>query len=235
MRLPRFMQRWYRTGLDWGWYLAEVRQVIRPGDTLLDAGAGECKWAEHFPECHYIGLDYKVGDPAWDFSRVQIEANLNEHIPLEDSSVDLIISIQVLEHLSDPHVAMREMARVLKPGGHLFLSTPFFYHEHQQPYDFYRYTRYGLRHLVEQAGLQVDYVTPMGGYFMLMREQLAYMHNSRFFRHLPVGLKLLLWPVRQLVKFWNLAVMPPVLYCLDKLDQDREFTIGHTTHAVKPG
>lgn len=233
MCLKATIKRWYRVGLDWDWFRAEVESVLKPGDVLLDAGAGEGRWGDHFPETQYITLDNKVGDANWDYSRIQLEADLNEHIPMDDASVNVIICIQVLEHLSNPHQALREMARVLKPGGHVFITTPFSAHEHQIPYDFYRYTRYGLRYLAEQAGLEPVLIEPMGGYFMLLREQICYFHANRFYAGHPV-LAALSWPFRQVIKFWNLAVMPPILYALDKLDTERIHTMGYTLHAQKP-
>ncbi len=223
----------YHVGLDWNWFIQEVNQVLQPGDKLLDAGAGECKWREHFPQAEYIGLDYKVGDPTWDFSQVMIEADLNDHIPMPDNSVDVVVSIQVLEHLSNPQQAVKEMTRVLKPGGHLFMTTPFCQHEHQQPYDFYRYTQFGLQHLCGQAGLNVNYIKPMGGYFMLLREQLTHAHHSRFFMGNPL-LNLLSWLPRQLVKLLTLGILPPILTTLDGLDKTPTLTLGYTTHAIKP-
>lgn len=234
MSINKTIQRWYNVGLDWEWFLGEVNNALKPGDKLLDAGAGECKWAEHFPEAEYIGLDYKVGDEEWDFSRVMIEADLNDKIPMDDNAVDVIISIQVLEHLNNPKQAMKEMARVLKPGGHLFMTTPFSYQEHQQPYDFYRYTRYGLQYLIDEAGLDADYIKPMGGYYLMLREKLQYFHDSRFFGHANPFLKLLLLPVKIISKLLNVLILPPILYHLDKLDDKQEFTLGHTIHAVKP-
>jgi ubiquinone/menaquinone biosynthesis C-methylase UbiE len=231
--LSNTIKRWYRVGLDWEQFTQQVRAVIKPGDVLLDAGAGECKWAEHFPECKYIGLDLKVGDATWDFSHVQLEADLNKEIPLDDASVDVIISIQVLEHLSNPQQALKEMARVLKPGGHLFLTTPFSYQEHQQPYDFYRYTRYGLKHLIEQGGLEPCRIQPMGGYFMLLREQLSYFHAKQFYQKHTIA-NIISWLPRQAIKFWTLGCMPPILYALDRLDTEQIHTLGHVVHAQKP-
>lgn len=232
MCLRKMIKRWYQVGLDWEWFREEVRSVLKPGDVLLDAGAGECKWAEHFPEAKYIGLDYKVGDATWDFGKVQIEADLNEHIPLEENSVDTIISIQVLEHLSNPQQAMREMARVLKPGGQLFLTTPFYQAEHQVPYDFYRYTRYGLRHLAEQAGLEVLEIRPLGGYFMVMRDHLPHLHAARFYNSNSC-LSLATWLPRQLLKVLSVVILPPFLYMLDKLDTEQTATLGYYTRVRK--
>ncbi len=223
----------YEVGLDWGWFLNEVRSAVKPGDKLLDAGAGECKWGEHFPDVDYISLDYKVGDEEWDFSPVQIHANLNESIPLEDNSIDAIISIQVLEHLSNPQQALNEMFRVLKPGGHLFFTTPLCYQEHQQPWDFFRYTRYGLRHITEAAGFDVTYIKAQGGYFMLMRNMLMQFHNAQYFSSSPL-IKLLSWLPRQIIKVFTLVLLPPILKLLDTLDTTQEFTLGYTTRAVKP-
>jgi SAM-dependent methyltransferase len=226
-------KRWYRSGLDWDWFTSEIRKVIKPGDTLLDAGAGECQWAKIFPDCRYIALDNKVGDSNWDYSKVHITADLNDHIPMDDNSVDVIICIQVLEHLNSPLRALQEMQRVLKPGGYLFMTTPFSYMEHQQPYDFYRYTRYGLKYLIENAGMMPENIAPMGGYFLLLRDQLMHFHHSRFYSH-HVLLSLLSWLPRQVIKFWNLAVMPPILYALDKLDREKIHTLGHSVIARKP-
>ena len=223
----------YRVGLDWQFFLDEVRAEVKPGETMLDAGAGECKWRENFPECNYIGLDYKVGDATWDFSKVLLEANLNEKIPLEDTSVDVVICIQVLEHLSEPKQALREMARVLKPGHCVFLTTPFCQAEHQQPYDFYRYTRYGLAYLAREAGLEVCYIKPMGGYFLLMRDLLTQMHHVQFYNASP-WINIISWPWRMALKVLNVALMPPILALLDKLDTHPALTLGYMTKARKP-
>jgi len=223
----------YRVGLDWEFFLSEVHGAVKPGDTMLDAGAGECKWRHHFPECKYIGLDYKVGDATWDFSDVTLEADLNKHIPMDDQSVDVIISIQVLEHLSEPQQALKEMYRVLKPGKSVFLTTPFAQEEHQTPYDFYRYTRYGLKYLGETAGFEVNYVKPMGGYFLLMRHMLTYMHYKPFYGGNQFAWWLTL-PLRLTFRVLSVVVLPPLLSTLDRLDPDPVMTLGYMTRLTKP-
>jgi len=63
---------------------------------------------------------------------------------------DAIYMMEVLEHVKDPVAALGEVRRVLKPGGRLVLSTPFVFGIHEEPWDFWRFTRYGLEHLLDQ-------------------------------------------------------------------------------------
>ena len=70
-------------------------------------------------------------------------------IPVSDGRYDfLVLMTQVLEHLPDPVKVLCEVNRVMKPASTLWLSCPLFYQEHEQPYDFFRYTQFGLRHLL---------------------------------------------------------------------------------------
>lgn len=61
---------------------------------------------------------------------------------------DTIILSEVLEHLHTPHLGVQNIFKSLKPGGRLILTTPFIFPIHDRPYDFYRYTKYGLKHLL---------------------------------------------------------------------------------------
>lgn len=74
-------------------------------------------------------------------------------IPLADESYDLIITMQVLEHLHSPWVAVEEMARVLRPGGWLIGSVAFLKAYHSS---YFHITHYGMTRLLEGAGLEVD-------------------------------------------------------------------------------
>lgn len=77
-------------------------------------------------------------------------------LPFRNDHFDAILCTEVLEHVNDPATTLREFWRVLAPGGHLVLSVPFLYHVHEQPYDFYRYTYFGLCHLLNEAGFRMD-------------------------------------------------------------------------------
>lgn len=142
----------------------EVAAGMLPGQTVIDAGAGECQYKPLFDHVNYLAVDLCVGDANWDFSRIDINAPLHD-IPLPDGTADVVLCTEVLEHVPNPHQVVAELARLLKPGGSLYLTVPFSAREHQVPYDFFRYTQYGVRYLCEQAGLEVEYVRPVRGDF----------------------------------------------------------------------
>ena len=79
-----------------------------------------------------------------------------ERLPFADSSLTVVVSREVFEHLADPWAAIREAARVLRPGGLLYLQTPFVIGRHAGPSDYWRFTRQGLERLIESSGLRVE-------------------------------------------------------------------------------
>lgn len=86
------------------------------------------------------------------------------HIPVAAARFDAVALNQVLEHLSDPVAVLCEMHRILKNGGTMICSAPLFYEEHEQPYDFFRYTQFAWRHLLRNAGFDIVSLDWMEGY-----------------------------------------------------------------------
>jgi SAM-dependent methyltransferase len=100
-----------------------------------------------------------------DYAKSTYVCNLCDQIPVEDGRFDYVIFNQTMEHLDRPERALSELHRVLKPGGKLLCTTPLFYEEHEQPYDFFRYTQFAHRRLFSQAGFQVEQVEWLEGFF----------------------------------------------------------------------
>jgi SAM-dependent methyltransferase len=93
---------------------------------------------------------------------ISVSADLNKPLPLADSSADCILSTSVLEHIREPMLLFSEMSRILKTGGHLILSVPFLYQIHEEPDDFFRYTRFGLEKLSKDAGFEIVFLSHYG-------------------------------------------------------------------------
>jgi SAM-dependent methyltransferase len=151
-------------------WIREAAASVPPGSLVLDAGAGESPYAGWFASHRYESADFAQVDKAYSQSLTYM-CDLRE-LPVEDGRFDLIIMTQVLEHLPEPGPVLTELRRVLKPGADVWFSTPLFYAEHEQPYDYFRYTQFGLRHLCEVAGLDVVNLDWLEGYFGTLAYQL---------------------------------------------------------------
>ena len=188
---------------------------------VLDVGCGEKPYQSlltHAPSqaSSYLGLDlpgnnYGEPDLAWD----------GVTIPLPNEAVDSVMLTEVLEHTPEPQAVLKEVARVLKPDGFLFLTVPFIWPIHCVPHDEFRYTPFALRRFLETAGFKDIEIKATGG------------------RHAVLGVILGLWVRRRplisrahLVTRWLLSyALWPVIWSLFKLDRRPE-TLGESTLIV---
>ena len=77
-------------------------------------------------------------------------------LPVKTATIDAILMLEVLEHVADAEAALDEIRRVLRPGGKIYLSVPFIYPLHDQPFDYRRFTIYGLRQMLKNRGLHIE-------------------------------------------------------------------------------
>lgn len=146
--------------------IAAKYQVALPehakGD-LLDLGCGRAPLYILYQSLAGTITCTDWGDSPHDVSHADLLCDLNEPIPLPDASFDTIILSDVLEHLYRPQLLFSEIARMLRPGGKLIMNVPFMYWLHEQPYDYYRYTRFALERMAEENSLEVLELSELGG------------------------------------------------------------------------
>lgn len=96
------------------------------------------------------------------------------NMPFEDMKFDTVICNQVFEHVDDPEGLMREIARVLRPGGHAIITAPFIQPVHADPGDYFRYTPEGIVALAERHGLTAVEKGKYGGMWVLLSSFLKF-------------------------------------------------------------
>jgi len=128
--------------------------------SVLDFGCGSKPYEELFTRAaEYIGIDVEQSGHDHTNSAVDVFFD-GTHIPFPDGRFDAVVSFQVCEHVPDLAIVLREMRRVLKPGGVLLVSLPMIYPEHEIPYDFRRLTRFGIERHWRAAGFDVEEIVP---------------------------------------------------------------------------
>jgi SAM-dependent methyltransferase len=116
---------------------------------VLDVGCGSKPYKSLFSVSDYIGLEISGGYPGADCYYN------GKNFPFLDCDFDSVLTSQVLEHVFNPEIFLYEVNRVLKCGGVLLLTVPFTWDEHEQPFDYARYSSFGLRYLLEQKGFVI--------------------------------------------------------------------------------
>lgn len=141
------------------------RQGKDPSFKVLDIGAGPAPYRSYFSHVTYETSDLKAR-PGIDHV-----CSITE-LTIPDDTYDLVFCSQTLEHVPEPVKALREIQRVLKPGGEAWLSAPLFFEEHQKPLDFFRYTRFAWRSMARSAGLRIEEITWLEGAYATSSYQL---------------------------------------------------------------
>jgi SAM-dependent methyltransferase len=189
---------------------------------ILDLGCGDQPYARLVGRGN---LDYIGVDRSLEHSPLPDVCADSLKLPFRDGSFDTILSTQVIEHVSDPSEMMREISRVLKPSGHVIMTAPQAWPLHEEPRDFFRYTRYGLQVLAQRYDLEIVYIQERGGGVLALAQLGNVLLHERFGRHslLRFFLKLILSPI---LSFFKL---------LDKMLYDPKFTLGYVMVAYKRG
>jgi len=190
---------------------------------LVDIGCGTKPYRKMLASyvTEHVGVDHE--ETLHDKSNIDLFGTAYD-IPSEDEFFDSAICTAVLEHLEEPEVALRECFRVLKHGGYAIYSIPFIWHLHEEPRDFYRFSKYGIRYLFEKAGFQIAEIKALSGFWVTFGQLFVY-NIYRFNRGL---LRWLL--VIDIVGLFIQAIS----YGLDKIDKTEKWTWMYMVVAKKP-
>ncbi len=148
--------------------------------TLLDFGCGAKPYKELFNVEKYIGVDIMNKAHLHEKEPVDIYYD-GKKLPFRDEQFDSIFSSEVFEHIFNLDEILLEVKRVLKKNGTALFTVPFVWDEHEIPYDFGRYSEFGIKHILERAGFEVI-VVQKSSHFIEVIIQLwnLYLYNIIF-------------------------------------------------------
>jgi ubiquinone/menaquinone biosynthesis C-methylase UbiE len=151
---------------------------------VLDFGCGSKPYESLFVNANrYVGVDIEVSGHNHKDSKVDYFYD-GKTLPFNDASFDAIVCFEVFEHVFNIDDVLAEMYRVLKPNGQLLISIPFVWDEHEIPYDFARYTSFGITHILNKNNFEVVTLTKTTTYVLAVFQMLI----AYLFQHaLPKG------------------------------------------------
>ena len=139
----------------------QIAEHIPPDiESCLDIGGGDGKRYRQLFE--HRGIKYQSLDINPDLMPDIVSSA--ESLPFDNGKIEFILSSQMLEHVLNPLECLKEIFRVLKPGGYLLITVPQTNELHSEPFDFWRFTNFGMIHLLETVGFQIQASTSRGNY-----------------------------------------------------------------------
>jgi len=192
-------------------------------DRIIDVGCGTKPYknllAPYVTE--HIGVDHQETlHEKSDIDRFGTAYNL----PAEDEEFDCALCTAVLEHLEEPELALKECWRVLKRGGVAIYSVPFIWHLHEEPRDFFRFSKYGLKYLFEKVGFEIIEIKALSGFWVTFGQLFVY--NLYRFNRGPLRFI----PIIPAVGL----VIQGISYLFDRIDKTEQWTWMYMIVARKP-
>jgi len=219
-------------------WVARQAASLPAGSRVLDVGAGIGQYRRFFSHCDYRAHDFGL-EPATagQYTALDYQSDITA-IPVPDGSFDAVLCTEVLEHVPEPIAAVKELARILRPGGSLLISAPLGSHLHQEPYHFYGgYTPHWYSRFLPEAGCDVRAIESNAGFFSFFGQEAQRFSEylrPRHTRRLGVRRSLAATSV-WIVMLPASHLLPLVGRTLDRWDLERIATVGYHVVAVKRG
>ena len=225
----------YNTTCRDAWMYAQSRQ-IPAGSKVLDVGSGCAPYRHLFENCQYYTQDFgREPGTQGKYAPLDFECDITS-IPVANGTFDVVVCTEVLEHLPEPILAIKEIARVLRPGGVVLLTAPLGSLLHQEPFHFYGgYTPHWYREFLPRHQLEIRSLERNRGFFSLFAQEAqrftSYLSPRQLLRR-PVWMAAMLplWlTTLPLFKF----LLPALARSLDELDLEQLSTAGYHVVATK--
>lgn len=146
---------------------------------LLDFGCGNKPYKELFNVNEYVGLDIEESGHGSSYDDTDVYYD-GKTIPFSNENFDCVLSSEVFEHVFELDSILKEINRVCKIDGHLLITVPFVWNEHEVPYDFGRYTSFGIKYILEKHGFEIVKYSKTSNYV----ETLFQMWNTYIFQYI---------------------------------------------------
>lgn len=143
-------------------FLEKELKALPEDAVLIDLGAGQSDFAEITGRFKACAVDF------YPYAGIQVVCDLEDCLPFKDESADIVLLANLLEHVREPNILLRECRRILKPGGVLLGTVPFMIQIHQRPYDFYRYTHMNLEYLLKKHAFKNPHIRPVSNLSVLL-------------------------------------------------------------------
>jgi len=214
-------------------------QKVAAAAKVLDLGAGGAPYRAFFSHCIYKTQDFALlkEDQIVEGGYTQIDYVCDAKcIPEKDGFFDVVLCTEVLEHLPDPIPVIREISRLLRPGGTLLLTAPLGSGIHQEPFHFYGgYTPYFYHKVLGENGFKQIHIEANGGSFAHFAQWCVWFVKSTLnhFLHDSSVTAKLLFVVVFLVTSVPMGLMYALSRFLDRYDMEKRFTVGYHLVATK--
>lgn len=216
-------QRRFFSPATYGIHQATVADILEYAQgKLIDIGCGDMPYKnlilDKVTQYDTLDIEKRVAE-------VKFVGDIQNMDIISDASYDSALCLEVLEHVQNPFQAIAEIHRILKKGGTLILSVPHLSRLHEEPHDFFRYTKYGLQSLLKTVSFELLRITPQGGIFSFLGHQFSTIFVCLFW-HIPL--------LKQIVFFVNKWFWVKLCHSLDKVfDRKKIFSLGYVCVAQK--